>query len=72
MDGTQTLNPEGGVAGGEMIAVRSLTKRFGTGASPVVALSDIDFTVNEGELVVVVGPLRLWQVDFAAHPVAAG
>jgi NitT/TauT family transport system ATP-binding protein len=51
VDGSQTQ-----VAGDEMIAVRHLTKRFGTAASPVVALSDIDFSVNEGELVVVVGP----------------
>jgi NitT/TauT family transport system ATP-binding protein len=51
VDGPQTQ-----VAGGEMIAVRHLTKRFGSSASPVVALSDIDFAVNEGELVVVVGP----------------
>jgi NitT/TauT family transport system ATP-binding protein len=48
--------PQISVAGGEMIAVRRLTKRFGTAASPVVALSDIEFSVNEGELVVVVGP----------------
>jgi NitT/TauT family transport system ATP-binding protein len=51
VDGTQTQ-----VAGGQMIAVRRLSKRFGSSASPVVALSNIDFTVNEGELVVVVGP----------------
>jgi NitT/TauT family transport system ATP-binding protein len=35
-----------------MIAVRRLTKRF----AGVVALSEIDFSVREGELVVVVGP----------------
>jgi NitT/TauT family transport system ATP-binding protein len=40
----------------EMIAVRHLTKRFGSAAAPVVALDDIGFSVNEGELVVVVGP----------------
>ncbi len=43
-------------AGREMIAVRRLSKRFGTGAAPVVALSEIDFAIDEGELVVVVGP----------------
>jgi NitT/TauT family transport system ATP-binding protein len=35
-----------------MIAVRRLTKRF----AGVVALSEIDFSIREGELVVVVGP----------------
>src|SRR3984957_7894932 len=35
-----------------MIAVRHLTKRF----ARVVALSEIDFSIREGELVVVVGP----------------
>jgi NitT/TauT family transport system ATP-binding protein len=48
--------PETQVMGSEMIAVRQLTKRFGSAASPVLALSGIDFSVNEGELVVVVGP----------------
>jgi NitT/TauT family transport system ATP-binding protein len=42
--------------GQEMIAVRHLTKRFGTAGAPVLALSDIDFHIKEGELVVVVGP----------------
>jgi NitT/TauT family transport system ATP-binding protein len=40
----------------EMIAVRRLTKRFGGGAAPVTALSNIEFAIREGELVVVVGP----------------
>src|ERR1700749_1552391 len=35
-----------------MIAVRHLTKRF----AGAVALSEIDFSIREGELVVVVGP----------------
>lgn len=51
VDGSDTR-----VTSGEMIAVRRLTKRFGTQASPVVALSNIEFSVAEGELVVVVGP----------------
>jgi NitT/TauT family transport system ATP-binding protein len=40
----------------EMIAVRHLSKSFGSAAQPVIALSDIDFSIREGELVVVVGP----------------
>jgi NitT/TauT family transport system ATP-binding protein len=43
-------------SGGELIAVKRLTKRFGSAASPVVALSDISFAIAERELVVVVGP----------------
>jgi NitT/TauT family transport system ATP-binding protein len=43
-------------AGREMIAVSRLTKRFDTGSGPVVALSEIDFSISEGELVVIVGP----------------
>jgi NitT/TauT family transport system ATP-binding protein len=39
-----------------MIAVRRLTKRFGTEAAPAVALLYIEFSISEGELVVVVGP----------------
>ncbi len=44
--------PQQAVTAGDMIAVRRLTRRFGS----VLALSHIDFSVTEGELVVVVGP----------------
>ena len=44
------------VSGRELIAVRRLTKRFGTGTAPVVVLSNIDFSIAERELVAVVGP----------------
>ena len=56
--GTRDVEEDGStaVSGRELIAVRHLTKRFGDAASPVVALSDIDFSISEGELVVVVGP----------------
>jgi len=51
VDGSQTR-----ITGCEIIAVEQLTKRFGTEAAPALALSEIDFTAAEGELVVVVGP----------------
>jgi NitT/TauT family transport system ATP-binding protein len=47
VDGTTTP-----IISSEMIAVRHLTKRFAS----VVALREIDFSIREGELVVVVGP----------------
>lgn len=40
----------------EAIAVRRLGKRFGGAGAEVVALTEIDFVIGEGELVVVVGP----------------
>jgi hypothetical protein len=46
VDGPQTQ-----VAGGGMTAVEHLTKRFGTFGSPVVAPSESDFSVGDGELV---------------------
>ncbi|MBC7801215.1 MAG: ABC transporter ATP-binding protein [Gemmatimonadaceae bacterium] len=39
-----------------MIAVQQLSKHYKTGAAPVVALTDIDFTVRDGEFVSIVGP----------------
>ena len=51
MDQASPVNP-----GREMIAVSHLTKRFDTAGGAVLALSDIDFSINEGELAVVVGP----------------
>ena len=38
-----------------MIAVRQPTKRFGTADFPVAVRREIDFSVDEGELVVFVG-----------------
>jgi NitT/TauT family transport system ATP-binding protein len=43
-------------SGHELIAVKNLSKRFGTEAAPVVALQEISFAIAERELVVVVGP----------------
>ncbi len=40
----------------ELIAVRHLGKDYATSGAPVVALSDIDFSVADGEFVAVVGP----------------
>jgi len=48
--------PQLGASGREMIAVRQRSKVYGTPAACVVALQEIDFTVTEGEFVVVVGP----------------
>jgi NitT/TauT family transport system ATP-binding protein len=47
---------ETALTGRGAIAVRHLGKRFGTAGGAVTALSDIDFAIGEGELVVVVGP----------------
>jgi NitT/TauT family transport system ATP-binding protein len=47
---------ETALTGREAIAVRHLGKSFGGAGGVVTALSDIDFAIGEGELVVVVGP----------------
>src|SRR5690348_15971794 len=43
-------------AGRTVIAVERLSKLYDTGASPVTALQDIDFSIAEGEFVAIVGP----------------
>jgi NitT/TauT family transport system ATP-binding protein len=43
-------------AGGDVIAVRQLSKRYESRTGPVTALQGIDFTVAEGEFVSIVGP----------------
>ncbi len=40
----------------DLIAVQGLSKHYLGGAAPVIALSDIDFTIGRGEFVAVVGP----------------
>jgi NitT/TauT family transport system ATP-binding protein len=46
----------GQVSAADQIAVRNLSLQYGRGADAVVALSDIDFTVRDGEFVSIVGP----------------
>jgi NitT/TauT family transport system ATP-binding protein len=41
---------------GPIIAVERLGKSYATGGGPVVALTDIDFTVADGEFVALLGP----------------
>ena len=41
---------------GKVIAVRQLSKAYATRASPVPALQEIDFAMDEGEFLAVVGP----------------
>lgn len=40
----------------DIIAVKRLGKRYGSGAEPILALKDIDFTVANGEFLSIVGP----------------
>jgi NitT/TauT family transport system ATP-binding protein len=40
----------------DIIGVKRLTKRYGSGAEPILALKDIDFTVPDGEFLSIVGP----------------
>ncbi len=40
----------------DVISVRRLAKRYGGGPDAIVALSDIDFSVGEGEFMSIVGP----------------
>ena len=39
-----------------MISIRGMTKVYGTGETKVVALAGVDFEVNEGEMVAIMGP----------------
>jgi NitT/TauT family transport system ATP-binding protein len=43
-------------APGDVIAVRRLSKSYGSGPGAIVALRDIDFTVADGEFMSIVGP----------------
>ncbi len=43
-------------SGRDVIAVRHLSKRYGSGADAVEALRDIDFSVGDGEFMSIVGP----------------
>jgi len=55
LDARTTPHPQP-VGASEVIAVRHLSKSYGSGPSAVAALSDIDFSVADGEFMAVVGP----------------
>ncbi len=52
--GQSTIRPGSNTS--DQIAVNRLWMRYGTGPDAVIALSDIDFTVRDGEFVSIVGP----------------
>ncbi len=43
-------------AAAEAIGIRNLSRRFGAGRSPIVALDNISLSIGEGEFVSIVGP----------------
>ena len=47
---------EGLTPGGIWLEARSLRKVYGTGASAITVLDDIDFSLRQGEMVAIVGP----------------
>jgi NitT/TauT family transport system ATP-binding protein len=59
MEGTLTIIPATGGPPGparDIIAVKSLGMKYGTGANAVVAIDNIDFSVADGAFMSVVGP----------------
>ena len=55
---------------GDLIRVEHVIKEFNHGA--VKALNDCSLTIQKGEVVAIIGPLRLRQVHPAAVPEPAG
>ena len=55
-------------AGGPVVTATDLTRRFGEGETAVDALRGVSLDVSAGELVAVMGPSGLGQVDADAHP----
>ncbi len=61
----------------QIIAVRRLSKSYGSGNAPVAALDDIDFAVAEGEFVAIIGPSgcgksTLLKILAGLHPATSG
>jgi len=44
----------------EVLRIEGISKRYQAKNGEVEALKDVSFTVNEGELVSIIGPSRLW------------
>jgi putative ABC transport system ATP-binding protein len=45
----------GGVSMNELITFKDVVKEYGTGESKQVAVNHVDFTIDEGEFVVILG-----------------
>jgi putative ABC transport system ATP-binding protein len=43
------------------LQVERVTKRFGSGETEVVAVRDVSLRVNPGEVVLIMGPVRLGE-----------
>ncbi|HKZ15381.1 MAG TPA: hypothetical protein VJL81_16205 [Solirubrobacterales bacterium] len=51
-----TVDHDKGKSGAPLLEARDLTRAFGSGATAVQALRDVSLTVEEGEMVAIMGP----------------
>ncbi len=51
----------------EILRAEDLTKIYGTGENQVVALDHVSFSVNKGEFLAIIGPIRFRQIHTASH-----
>ena len=54
--------------GKEMVRMENVVKRFGT----FTALNEVSISIMEGEVVVIIGPSGIWEIDASAHHQPAG
>lgn len=48
----------------EILKVNNIKKTYQAKNGEINALDEISFTANEGEFVSIIGPSRLWQIEF--------
>lgn len=51
-----------------VFAARGLSKVYGSGESQVTALKNVDLDIRQGEFIVLLGALRVGQVDPSQYP----
>ena len=52
----------------EILKVEHLKKIYGSGDSEVRAVDDVSFSVEKGEFLAIIGPLRLGQINASPYP----
>lgn len=48
-----------------ILVVKNVSKKYQSKEGETIALKDINFEVNKGEFVSIIGPSRMWKIYFA-------
>lgn len=51
----------------KILEVKNISKTYQSKNGEIEALKNISFDINQGEYISIIGPSRLWKVDFVVN-----